>query len=242
METFRVKAVPGEGTCTLFLSGEADLAVAPDIIELGTMSLSEASIMTLIVDLAAVTFIDSTSIGALVQLRNVADAQGKRLALENVPVRVRGWSNWLASQRFSGSPDRPADPSEPVSNLRVPSMIASVTMVEVSLLGVGVGPNLRERIRPGQAALGMRTPVATQVRSRLPAAGLCIHAGTRTPGVWVDGTVGVDVARSVSATWRAARAAASRSTVNAANGSWKYKSIAPASAGVICSGRDAIER
>jgi anti-sigma B factor antagonist len=88
VETFRIKAVPGDGTCTLVLSGEADLAVAADIVELGNTGLSETSITTLLVDLAAVTFIDSTSIGALVQLRNAADAHGKRLALENVPPGV----------------------------------------------------------------------------------------------------------------------------------------------------------
>jgi anti-sigma B factor antagonist len=88
VETFRIKAVPGDGTCTLVLSGEADLAVAADILQLGNTGLSEASITTLIVDLAAVTFIDSTSIGALVQLRNAADTHGKRLALDNVSPRV----------------------------------------------------------------------------------------------------------------------------------------------------------
>jgi hypothetical protein len=40
-ETFRIKAVPGAGICTLVLSGEADIAFAPDIIELGVGSLDD---------------------------------------------------------------------------------------------------------------------------------------------------------------------------------------------------------
>jgi anti-anti-sigma factor len=81
VQTFRIKAVPGDGTCTLVLFGEADLAVADDIVELGTVSLSEPATHTLCIDLAAVTFIDSTSIGALVRLRNIAIDQDKKLVL-----------------------------------------------------------------------------------------------------------------------------------------------------------------
>ena len=88
VETFRIRAVPGEDSCTLVLSGEADLEVAPDILELGMTGLGEASMTTLIVDLGEVTFIDSTTIGALIRLHNVADQQGKRLALDNVSRRV----------------------------------------------------------------------------------------------------------------------------------------------------------
>jgi anti-sigma B factor antagonist len=88
METFRVKAVPGNNTCTLMLSGEVDLAGAPDITELGTISLNESGMSTLIVDLTAVTFIDSTAIGAFVHLRNLADEGGKKFVLANAPDRV----------------------------------------------------------------------------------------------------------------------------------------------------------
>ena len=88
METFRIKAVPGDGTCTLVLTGEADLAIAEDIIELGVLSLGEAAIHALIVDLAAVTFIDSSAIGALLHLRNVAEDSGRKLILTRVPSRV----------------------------------------------------------------------------------------------------------------------------------------------------------
>ena len=72
METFRIKAVPGNGTCTLVLTGEADVAVADDIIKLGRISLEGPETHTLIIDMAALTFIDSSAISALVQLRGNA--------------------------------------------------------------------------------------------------------------------------------------------------------------------------
>jgi anti-sigma B factor antagonist len=89
VETFRIKAVPAGGSCTLFLSGEADLANAPDIVELGTASLGEPGTSLLTVDLGALSFIDSTAIGALITLHNLAMASGKQLVLAHVPPRVR---------------------------------------------------------------------------------------------------------------------------------------------------------
>ena len=116
METFRVKVAPGEGICTLILSGEGDLAVAPDIVELGTISLAEPTTLTLIVDLAAVTFIDSTCIGALIQLHNLAEAASKQLLLANVPDRVHqiltitGLDKLFADPAGRSTSDRPPDP------------------------------------------------------------------------------------------------------------------------------------
>jgi anti-anti-sigma factor len=89
METFRIKAVPRDGVCTLLLTGEADLAVAPDLIELGSASLEDPGIHTLVVDLGQVSFVDSTAIGALIRLHNVAEEAGKTFRLDNLPRRVR---------------------------------------------------------------------------------------------------------------------------------------------------------
>ena len=89
METFRINAVPGDNACTLQLHGEVDLAVAGDIVTLGTLSLNEQTTQTLIVDLEGVTFMDSTAIGALVRLRNLAVETGKQLRLAHLPDRVR---------------------------------------------------------------------------------------------------------------------------------------------------------
>ncbi len=89
MDTFRVNAVPRDGVCTLVLQGEADLAVADDIVTLGALSLGEPTTQSLIVDLQAVTFIDSSAIGALIRLHNLATDAGKQFQLAHMPERVR---------------------------------------------------------------------------------------------------------------------------------------------------------
>jgi anti-sigma B factor antagonist len=90
MQKFRIATVPSSPSVrTLVLSGEADLAVAADIIEIGVMSCDEPTMKCLVVDLGAVTFIDSTALGALVHLHNFADAAGKKFRLANVPARVQ---------------------------------------------------------------------------------------------------------------------------------------------------------
>jgi anti-anti-sigma factor len=73
----------------LRLSGEIDLDAAPDIVDAGLAARDEPGTRTLLVDFNSVTFIDSTAIGALARLNNTADAQGKHLALTNVPARVQ---------------------------------------------------------------------------------------------------------------------------------------------------------
>jgi anti-anti-sigma factor len=89
MERFRVSATPDGDTCTLTLSGEVDLAVAPDVVDLGSAALDDPSIQTLRVGLHAVTFMDSTCIGALIELRNTADKLGKTVVLDGAPPRVQ---------------------------------------------------------------------------------------------------------------------------------------------------------
>jgi anti-sigma B factor antagonist len=86
---FRIIAVPGVGLCTLVLVGEADLAVAADIVELGTASLSEAATQTLVIDMGELTFIDSTVMGSLINLQGLATNSGKSLALARIPARIQ---------------------------------------------------------------------------------------------------------------------------------------------------------
>lgn len=88
-QTFRIEAIPAGDSCALVLTGEIDLAVAPDLVELGTVSLGQPDFRSLVVDLGGVTFIDSTAIGALISLRNVAGGTGKQLLLRAIPDRVR---------------------------------------------------------------------------------------------------------------------------------------------------------
>ena len=88
LDTFRVTSLPGQNVAILALSGELDLALAADIVSAGSECLAESTTQTLIVDLRAVTFIDSTAIGSLVHLRNAALERGKQLELSHMPERV----------------------------------------------------------------------------------------------------------------------------------------------------------
>jgi anti-anti-sigma factor len=75
-----------DGTCVVEASGEVDLAVVADLLEVGRDGLSRGRAMCL--DLRQVSFIDSTGLGALIVLRNEAAASDKPLRLVNVPAPV----------------------------------------------------------------------------------------------------------------------------------------------------------
>lgn len=75
-----------DGTCVIEVSGEFDLAVVDEFLEVARGGLSGAP--ALILDLREVSFIDSTGLGALVLLRNEAGAATKRLRLDNLPRPV----------------------------------------------------------------------------------------------------------------------------------------------------------
>jgi anti-sigma B factor antagonist len=82
--TFDVHAAADGG---LVVSGEVDLATAATMLKAGEDALA-ASSGELVVDLGEVSFIDSTGLGALVQLRNLAGAQDRSLRLEPVSRAV----------------------------------------------------------------------------------------------------------------------------------------------------------
>jgi anti-anti-sigma factor len=76
-------AVVHDGQCDVIVVGEVDLNCADDLAAVGVLHLADPAIHSVIVDLAAVTFLDSTGIGALVRIRNAARESGKSLALRN---------------------------------------------------------------------------------------------------------------------------------------------------------------
>jgi anti-sigma B factor antagonist len=82
-------SVPDSGSCVLSLGGEFDLANAETIVELGIEGLSIAGVERLVVDLAAVTFMDSTALGALIRLRNLSQGRNQEMSLAGVPDRVQ---------------------------------------------------------------------------------------------------------------------------------------------------------
>ena len=82
-------AVVIEGpSAILTLAGEADLAVAETLFDEGAAALAAHGVDALTINLAQVTFIDSTSISALVRLHNLVEESGQTMTLTQVPARV----------------------------------------------------------------------------------------------------------------------------------------------------------
>ena len=71
-----VELTTTDGTCRVVLSGEIDVANAHQISDLACAVIKECDGDALVIDLSAVTFIDSSGLGALVRIRNAAVACG----------------------------------------------------------------------------------------------------------------------------------------------------------------------
>jgi anti-sigma B factor antagonist len=71
----------------LTVRGELDVATAPRL-RAGIAELTLAAGQLLVVDLAGVTFCDSSGISALIAARNVAEASDAKVALVAVPARL----------------------------------------------------------------------------------------------------------------------------------------------------------
>lgn len=85
-------AADPERSTIVHLTGEVDLAAADEIIGTVQQALDEADSAgdgPLVLDLAGVTFMDSTGLGALISIRARAEAAGRSLTLRQVPARVR---------------------------------------------------------------------------------------------------------------------------------------------------------
>jgi anti-sigma B factor antagonist len=75
-------------TCDMVVYGEIDTKVADDLAAMGQLCLIEPGVRSLTLDLSAVTFIDSSGIGAMVRIRNIALEFDKQLSLRNPSQRV----------------------------------------------------------------------------------------------------------------------------------------------------------
>jgi anti-sigma B factor antagonist len=76
-------AHPRGDTHVLRLAGEVDIANSEALVATALLAVGSGQVTTLIVDLSEVDFFDSAALGALVRIRNGAQAQG-------CEVRVQG--------------------------------------------------------------------------------------------------------------------------------------------------------
>jgi anti-sigma B factor antagonist len=89
MSEFSVQAVDRGSQREMMLTGEVDLEVTDGLVEVALTHLADIGVESLSLDLAGVTFMDSTGLGALVAIRNAANEQGKELVVLNIPDGIR---------------------------------------------------------------------------------------------------------------------------------------------------------
>lgn len=71
------------------VQGDLDIATADQLFQQGQELLAERPSITLVLDLANLQFLDSSGIGTLVELRNVATGNSSRLQLRHPTDRTR---------------------------------------------------------------------------------------------------------------------------------------------------------
>jgi anti-sigma B factor antagonist len=89
VRTFWLEAANAGDSAIITVGGEVDLDTAHRISEMGLALLIEGALPILVLDLEAVTFIDSTGLGALVELHNASRESGQQLRLRRIPERVQ---------------------------------------------------------------------------------------------------------------------------------------------------------
>jgi anti-sigma B factor antagonist len=77
-----------DGWSRVSVAGDIDLATAATFAATGVGFAREHRPGTLYLDLSRVSFIDSTGIGALVEIKNAADGEGVRLVVADPSPRV----------------------------------------------------------------------------------------------------------------------------------------------------------
>src|ERR1700760_3376242 len=77
-----------DGPCVLSVSGEVDVATCGELRAIGEKIVAENGCPGIRVDLGQVTFIDSSGIGALIAIRNFADAASVPVVFANPSPKV----------------------------------------------------------------------------------------------------------------------------------------------------------
>jgi anti-sigma B factor antagonist len=118
MSVYFVDTAVYDDRCDLIVRGQIDLSSADEVAALGSLGLTEPQVRTLVVRLKGVTFIDSTGIGALVRLRNIAFEFDKRLILSEPADRVMRLLEITGLDKvftIDQSPDQPSSDDAPAS-------------------------------------------------------------------------------------------------------------------------------
>jgi anti-sigma B factor antagonist len=119
--SFSVRSVPVDGETVVRVAGEVDIDTAPKLrTALGDALRSDAPV---VLDLAAVTFMDSSGFGVLAAAQRQATVVGATLRLRGVPTRIDelmrllGLDTVLTIESADGSADGPSagDPSADVA-------------------------------------------------------------------------------------------------------------------------------
>ena len=77
------------GRAILTVTGSVDLASRGRLLEVGHAALRREGCVALLLDLSGVTFVDSTGVGAFVELAADAEDQGATFAITNPSPRVQ---------------------------------------------------------------------------------------------------------------------------------------------------------
>jgi anti-sigma B factor antagonist len=85
---FTIRESQHDGVAEVHLGGELDLTAKPAVHSIVSRHLNDETITGLVLDLADVTFIDSSGIGALIGCRNLAAVVGKPLRAVGAQGRV----------------------------------------------------------------------------------------------------------------------------------------------------------
>jgi anti-anti-sigma factor len=86
--SFEIRLVVDGAAAYLHLSGDIDLAVDAVLVARVQELFDEPAITRVVVDLAGVTFIDSTGIGTLIRCRQQADQLGRQFSVRAATGRV----------------------------------------------------------------------------------------------------------------------------------------------------------
>jgi anti-sigma B factor antagonist len=79
-----------EGARTVVsLTGDLDLATVPSLREVALRELAAPACEVLVLDLAELTFLDSTGLGCWIDLRNQARERGKSIEFVSAPLAAR---------------------------------------------------------------------------------------------------------------------------------------------------------